>query len=282
MPLANLGLKSGDDTTQQATKAGVILARVGFAMRGVLYAFIGIVTLYIGCGTGKSGTASQKGAMKILADEPGGFVMLVLVVVGFIGYGLWLLSMAIRGTNKEKGWKAILFRIENLFKALVHFALAAYAASMLSSDGASSSGSSSGSMQKTWTGKLMQSTGGRCLLGLIGAIVVIVAIMQLKKAWTAKFMEVMGIEGLRGRKRKFILIAGRVGYVARGLILGLVGVGVIIAAATSDASEAKGIDGTLREVASYPGGKAVLIFMAIGFWCFAAFQIACACWAKIE
>mmetsp|Transcript_81058 Transcript_81058/g.177996 ORF Transcript_81058/g.177996 Transcript_81058/m.177996 type:complete len:281 (+) Transcript_81058:78-920(+) len=280
MPLANLGLKSGDDTTQQATKAGVILARVGFAMRGVLYAFIGIVTLYIGCGTGKSGTASQKGAMKILADEPGGFVMLVLVVVGFIGYGLWLLSMAIRGTHKKSGCKAVLFRIENLVKAIIHFALAAVAANMLANSGSSSG--SSGSMRKTWTGKLMQSTGGRFLLALIGVIFIIIAIAQFVKAWKAKFMEGMGIEALQGRKRKFILIAGRVGYVARGLILGLVGVGVIIAAATSDASEAKGIDGTLREVASYPGGKAVLIFMAIGFWCFAAFQIACACWARID
>mmetsp|Transcript_2115 Transcript_2115/g.4905 ORF Transcript_2115/g.4905 Transcript_2115/m.4905 type:complete len:279 (-) Transcript_2115:407-1243(-) len=278
--MVTAGLKSSDETTQQAQKAGVILARVGFAMRAVLFALIGIVTLYIGCGTGKSGTASQRGALQMLADSPGGYVILLLVVIGFIGYGLWLLSMAIRGTHKKSGCKAVLFRIENLVKAIIHFALAAVAANMLANSGSSSG--SSGSMRKTWTGKLMQSTGGRFLLALIGVIFIIIAIAQFVKAWKAKFMEGMGIEALQGRKRKFILIAGRVGYAARGLIFALVGAGIVIAAATSDASEAKGIDGTLREVASYPGGKAVLIFMAIGFWCFAAFQIACACWARID
>jgi len=278
--VATRHIRSSDEAAQKAEKAGIVLTRVGFAMRGVVYALIGIITLSMVFNIGKQGgTASQKGAIQMLAGEPWGFVLLILIIVGFVFYGLWLLSAAVRGDPRESGWKGVLYRIKNGFKAIIHFVLAAYACNLLSNRGSGGGGSSK---QQEWTAKLLQHTWGRIVLFVIGVIVVGVAISQLLKAWKASFMEGMGIEALRGRKRKVILIAGRVGYCARGFILGLIGIGVMVAAWKNDASEAEGVDGTLKDIAAYPFGKVLLIAMAVGFWCFAVFQIACATWAKIE
>jgi hypothetical protein len=65
------------------------LARAGLVARGVVYGVIG--ALSIGLATGAGGkTTSQTGALKTIAHQPFGTVVLIALTIGLLaGYAAW-------------------------------------------------------------------------------------------------------------------------------------------------------------------------------------------------
>src|SRR6476661_9359712 len=64
------------------------LARFGYAVRGVLYATVGLLALEVALGQGGA-TTDKGGAIETIGSQPFGKFLLVLVIVGLIGYSLW-------------------------------------------------------------------------------------------------------------------------------------------------------------------------------------------------
>src|SRR5438105_13386703 len=77
-----------------------LLARAGFAARGLIYGIIGILAIKLAVGAGGTST-NQQGAMKTIADQPFGKVLLILVAIGLAGYSLWRLLRALLGHGPE-------------------------------------------------------------------------------------------------------------------------------------------------------------------------------------
>src|SRR3954454_21717874 len=77
------------------------LSRAGFVARGAVYAVIGILALKVAAGQGGK-LESQKGALRTVAKQPFGKVLLVLVAVGLGGYALWRLARAAVGRGPEE------------------------------------------------------------------------------------------------------------------------------------------------------------------------------------
>ena len=61
------------------------------------------------------------------------------------------------------------------------------------------------------------------------------------------------------------MIAARVGYIAKGIALGVVGVGLIAAAALHDPSQSKGLDGALSDLVALPFGQVLVALISLGF-----------------
>ena len=61
------------------------------------------------------------------------------------------------------------------------------------------------------------------------------------------------------------MLLGQVGYSARGVALGAVGVLFVVAAVTTDPQKADGLDGALRAFADLPFGKVVLVVIGLGW-----------------
>src|ERR1043166_2344218 len=76
------------------------LARAGFVARGVIYAIIGILAVKLALGVGGK-TTDQKGALRTIAHQPFGKVLLVAVAVGLAGYAIWRLTRAAIGHGPE-------------------------------------------------------------------------------------------------------------------------------------------------------------------------------------
>src|SRR5919204_1259045 len=76
-------------TKKHAANPGLeFLERVGYVIRGVLYAAMG--TFALGLAVGLGGTATdQSGSLRILTGGPAGKVMLFAVVIGLGAYSLW-------------------------------------------------------------------------------------------------------------------------------------------------------------------------------------------------
>ena len=76
------------------------LARAGFVARGLIYGIIGILAIKLAIGLGGT-TTNQQGALKTIAQQPFGKVMLILVAIGLAGYALWRLVHALLGHGPE-------------------------------------------------------------------------------------------------------------------------------------------------------------------------------------
>src|SRR5579863_1234241 len=67
------------------------LARAGFAARGVIYLIVGVLSLELALGVGGT-TTNQQGALRTIARQSFGTVMLAIVAVALFGYALWRLA----------------------------------------------------------------------------------------------------------------------------------------------------------------------------------------------
>ena len=77
------------------------LARAGFVSRGVIYGLIGILAIKLALGNGGS-QASQQGALRTIARQPFGKVLLILVAIGLAGYALWRIIHVLLGHGPER------------------------------------------------------------------------------------------------------------------------------------------------------------------------------------
>ena len=77
------------------------LARAGLVARGLVYVIIGVLALKLALGDGGKAT-NQQGALKTIADQSFGEVLLILVAIGLAGYALWRLVRAAVGHGAEQ------------------------------------------------------------------------------------------------------------------------------------------------------------------------------------
>jgi hypothetical protein len=234
-----------------------VLTRVGLASIGLLHILIGVIALVVAAGGG--GHADQSGALQTVAAVPGGVFVLWLVVAGLVVLAAWQLLVAV--TAHGAGTKLL-----EIVKAVVYAALAVITVSI-----ASGSHHNASSSEKSASSRLLAVPGGVFVLGLIGVIVVIVGVAFLRNGVTHRFERDLKLPP--DRWAETITVLGRVGYIAKGVALLLVGGLVIAGAITFDPSKAAGLDGSLKALASVPFGVFLLVAIAVGllaygvFWC---------------
>ncbi|MCU1416004.1 MAG: hypothetical protein JWP32_178 [Schumannella sp.] len=100
------------------------LARVGFAVNGLLHALIGIIAISLAVGAGSGGEADQSGALSTLARTPGGVLILWVVFVGLVALGIWLIVSAFVQVPGERKKRPLHYASE-IGKGLAYLAVAA-------------------------------------------------------------------------------------------------------------------------------------------------------------
>jgi hypothetical protein len=251
------------------------LARTGLVARGVVYAVIGILALKLALGDGGK-TTSQQGALKTIAHQPFGKVLLVLLAVGLAGYAIWRLIRAFVGHGREDQ-DAPTDRIAAFFSGIAYTGLAVTAVAILIGAGSSSSSGS----PKNATGGVLDWTGGPLLVGIAGAILIGVGLYQAYKGLWQTFLDTSKTYEMNEAVKPAFTFLGVVGHVARGVVFALIGYGLIKAAVDYDPKKAVGLDGALRKLADASYGPLLLGIVAAGFIMFAAYSIADARYRKV-
>ncbi|WP_315855165.1 DUF1206 domain-containing protein [Chenggangzhangella methanolivorans] len=139
--------------------------------------------------------------------------------------------------------------------ALTAFGLAA---------GAGSGGGDDAAAQD-WTAWLLTQPFGRWLVAAVGVGVIGAGAFHLWKAWRGDMLKRLSVPA---DKRKAALALGRLGYAARGVVFGVIGAFLVVAALHSDSDEAKGLGGALETLREQPFGWALLAFVAAGLAAF--------------
>jgi type IV secretory pathway VirB2 component (pilin) len=244
-------------------------ARVGYAVSGVLHLLIAWIALQIAWfASGKS--ADQSGALQTLAGNSLGRLTLWVAVLGFLALGLWQLSsaLAVRTSSESSKWAV---KAKGFAKAVVYLALAWTSFSFAKGQPSSSKAQSS-----DFTATLLQATGGRIVVAVIGVVVIGVGVYHVRKGWTKKFLQ-----DLSGNPGIFATRAGVVGYVAKGVALAVVGVLFVSAAVQNSASKATGLDGALRSLRQQALGPWLLTAVALGIAAYGLYSFARARHARV-
>lgn len=274
--MASVGT-TGRNTAREAESAGEDvarsdhfewLARAGLAARGVVYGLIGILAVKVAFGAGGE-TTDQQGALKSIASQPFGKVLLVLVAIGLAGYALWRLVRAGIGHGKETGEDDAKERISGLVSGIAYGALFVTAVKII----IGSSSSSSSSKTEKATGGVLDWPGGRYLVILAGLVVIGVGVDQALKGLKRKFLEESKTEQMSHRMDEVFTAAGVIGYVARSVVFALIGWFVIKAAIDYDPDKAVGLDQALAKLSSSAFGPAVLGIVAVGLIAFACYSL---------
>ena len=249
------------------------LARVGLTARGVLYILIGLVAILVAFGL-SSREADQTGALQLLAGTPFGLFMLWLLGIGFAGYALWRLSEAAFGVTGE-GYGAGP-RLKSLLRAAI-YAFFAY----LTFQVIAGSAGSQKKKQQDLTAKVMHHTGGRWIVGIVGAIIVIAGVTLIIEGIRRKFLMYLQLGQLRPQTRRVVERLGMIGISARGAVFALAGVLVVEAAVAHKPGKAGGIDKALLTLRNQPFGEFLLALAALGLIIFGVYGLCEARWRKV-
>ncbi len=251
------------------------LARAGLIARGVVYGVVGLLALKLALGAGGK-TTSQQGALKTIAHQPFGRVLLIALAVGLAGYAIWRLVRAGIGHGSQEKDSAF-DRVAGVASGVAYAALCVTAVTILT--GASSSGGSSS--PKATTGGVLAWTGGTAIVGLAGAILIGVALYQGYKGVARKFLDSSNIAQMSREVRRGFTAIGVIGHLARMVVFALVGFGLIKAAIDYNPRSAIGLDGALNTLVHNSYGPVLLGVVAAGLIAFALYSIADARYRKI-
>jgi hypothetical protein len=253
---------------RQAANSGAVdkAARLGFLAKGLVYLLIGVLAGQVALGD--SAKADQQGALRSVADTPGGGVVLWLMVLGFLGYALWRFSEAAWGRRDEPDErKRTLKRIGSAANGLVYLAFGVLALRTVTAG-------SSGGGSRSLTAKVLGWPGGEILVIVAGLVVIAVAVGLTVRGLRTDFKKHLDTGAMSRRTFDAVHRLGQIGYIARGAVFALVGVLVIKAALDHQPGKAAGFDVALKSLAAAPFGKGLLFAAALGLVCFGAYCVA--------
>jgi hypothetical protein len=256
------------------TDAFAVLARAGFVARGVIYAIIGVLAVKLALGVGGKAT-NQQGALRTIAHQPFGKLLLVLVAVGLAGYAVWRFTRAALGRGPE-GNDTGFDRLAALGSGLAYSAVCALAVEMLLGSG---SGSASNT-HKTAAGVLGWPA-GPWLVGIAGVAMIGIGGYQGYRALTKDFLEDTKTEEMGPGARKWVSWIGSFGYAARMVVFGLIGIFLIKAALDFNPAKAVGVDGALAKLSNSSHGSWLLGIVAFGLVAFALYSFTDARYRRI-
>lgn len=248
------------------------LARAGFAARGIVYVIIGILAIKLALGSGDT-NASQQGALRAIAGQPFGKVLLILVAIGLGGYSLWRLARALLGHGPE-GSDSGFDRVAAFASGVVYAGLCAIAVETLLGS------SSSGGAQKTTAG-VFGWPGGTWLVGIAGVVLIGVGLYQGYRGISKDFLADSKTEQMSPRTRRWIERIGTFGHLARMVVFCLVGVFLINAAIDFNPDKAVGLDGALAKVDHASYGPFLLGLVAAGLIAFGTYSLSDARFRRI-
>jgi hypothetical protein len=261
---------AGEDARH--SDAMVTAARVGLAACGLVHLLIAWIALQVAWGSG--GDASSKGALHTLAKQPFGGVLLWVVAGGLWALAVWQVMTAIWGHRSESDEKHRTFkRLSALGRAIIYAAVGVSAARTAVGSG----GKSQDQKGEGLTADLLSAPAGRILVAAVGIGILVVAVRHVHRGLSDNFTHDLQAEATSGSTRSPVLLVGRVGYVAKGAAIGVVGVLFGWAALSYDPDKAGGLDDALKTVRDQPYGPYLLTFVAVGL---AAFGLFCFAWAR--
>jgi hypothetical protein len=241
--------------------------RLGLVAYGIVHLMLAWLALQIAFGE-RGGTASGTGALHALANQPLGAFLIWVVAIGLWLLVVWRLLEAWQGHDGEDGATKVGKQAATLLKAVLYAVLGFSAVKVALGDSKSGSGTDS------MTSQLLEMTGGQVIVGLVGLGVVGYGGFYVYRGLTEKYMENLDGKGRFGDAGEAFRWIGKVGHLAKGAAIGVIGLLFIYAAVTLDPKKSGGLDQALQQIAAAPFGQLLLVVVALGIGCYGIYCFA--------
>ena len=249
-----------------------MLARLGLAVRGIIYVVIGVIAVMLALGAARH-APDRAGALEAVASKPFGYLLLWVITIGFGGLALWrLVQAAVARLNPTEAYRlrAAGGAVAYVIACLTTYWFVRYGRVPASSDTTS----------RDLTATVMSHSGGQVIVVVAGLVIAAVGIYMVVQAFRLEFTRYLRMGWMSRRTQDTVVRLGQAGYAARGVIAFLIGVAVFDAGVTYRSARAEGLDGALRTVAGWPFGPVLLILVALGLIAFGLLSFLEARWRR--
>ncbi|HEU5265575.1 MAG TPA: DUF1206 domain-containing protein, partial [Jatrophihabitans sp.] len=205
--------------------------------------------------------------------KSGGDFVVWILAVGLFAYALWRLALAAFGSTEADSAAS---RLKSLGSGVIYLLLGISAVNIASGAG----GGSQSGKQKHWTAEAMQHTGGRWLVGIVGIAILAAGCVLVYEGVKRKFEKHFDFGKMSSSQRRIVEVLGVFGSTARGVVIALAGIFVVVAAVKEDPKKARGLDGALHELLQMTGGPVLLGLVAVGLVAFGLFGFTEARWRR--
>ncbi len=241
------------------------LARFGYAARGIVYVLVGGMALLSSVGGGRT---DQESALKMVLDQPFGWIWLGLIGLGLIGFIVWRLAQALLNADGHPDdAKGYVIRGGMLISAITYTGLASYA---LQNALQLSLGGGSDNSRETWIAWLMQQPFGRFLIAAIGLAIIGAGAAQIIKGLRRRYLKYVPISPAQNRVLDLACVYG---LAARGVVFFIIGSFFIYAGWASDAGQTGSTAEAMAWVRQLPFGGLLYAFIALGLFAFGAYGL---------
>jgi len=251
------------------------LQTVGLAAKGVVYSIIGILTALTAFGMGGSKTG-KSGVIDFLQKQPFGKFILIALAIGILAYALWRLYTAIADPkDKVSDGSGIAKRIGYGISGLIYLS---FSVTIFLTTIGSGGGGGGGSKQK-YVAQLMDKSWGPFLLGLIGVIIIGVGLYQFYKGFSGKYLKQYNIGH---DKEDIVRKAGKFGFMARGIVFGILGYLVVRAGVTENPGMIEGTQGAFTFLQQLSYGWLLMGLIAIGLLGYGVFMVMVSKYSRVH
>ena len=256
----NVAKKVGDSRPLE------LLARAGLTAYGIIHILVGWLAMLMAWGGSTAESSDLSGALRTMAKQPFGKIMLGLVGGSLVALALWQVSESIWGFRNREGAK--LKQAASWTKAVIYAALGISAARFALGSGTSSSEQ----QQQEATKGLLTLPAGRAMVVSAGIIIIGVGVSHLIKGAKKSFLTEIVTSTMSPIVRQGATRLGQIGYIAKGVAVSAVG-GLLTYTTVTFDPQRQGLDGALLTILSQPAGKFLLTALALGFVSFGLFAL---------
>lgn len=191
--------------------------------------------------------------------------MLIILALGLVAYVIWRFLQAFTDSeNKRHDKKGIAIRLRYFLSGLAYASLAYQVVKMFTA-GRSDSGDS----KKQLASELLSQDYGQLLVGIAAVVLLVIGVYQIYYGLSEKFIKHM--KGANNN-RKALRTAGKIGYVARGVVWLLISWLFFKAAFYENSNAAGGTSKAFSLVHSFDYGSYLLAAIGLGLICYGIFN----------
>lgn len=252
-------------------------ARAGIATKGIVYCLMGGLAAMTAFGNPEGQATGSSGIIEYISNQQFGQILVAMVAVGLVGYVFYRLYQTFFASLKgEDGTKETIKRVGYFFSAVSYGFLTYHAFKIITG-----SGGGGGQGKQGYIADLMSKPFGQIMVGIIGVIFIGYGLYQMYKVFSGDYKENLQKANFKNKIYTLLLNSGKVGFIARGTVLGLIGFFIIKAAWTANSSQVGGVSKAF-DFLKNEGGTIVFLIVALGLLGYGIFQLVAARYKKIE
>lgn len=243
--------------------------RVGLVSKGIVYCITGVMAFIGAFELGGGGGDVNKSGIFSFVEQAGGRTALGILALGLLCYCIWRGIQAFSDKeHKGNSAKGLGKRAVYLLSGLAYLLLAIYAGKMALFHEKSSSGDS----QQNMASQLLDKPFGPALLGIVALIIAGVGIYQAYYGLSGHYKK--HVEGLstHDSTSRLLLVSGRIGYLAKGIVWLLIATLFGKAALHTNAGEAGDTGKAFDFLEQWSFGSYLLGAVAFGLVCYGVFS----------